>query len=225
MTVITQSMLRSGCYLGESAAHNIVNEEIVVLSGSGVVEPGTILGQVGEGGTQTVAAAAAAAGNTGNGTVGSLTGDAGTTAGTWTLLCIEPATDAGKFEVQRPDGTTEGVATVAVAYNGQLNFTIADGATDFVAGDRFTIAVSHASSSKYAPHDPAGVDGREVAAGILFHKVDATSGDVKSVATVRGPATIFEPYVTYKSGISAANKAAAKAALKAKGMAFLPQHA
>jgi len=225
MTVITQTTLRDGCYLGEAAALNMINEEIVVLSGSGVVVPGTILGQVTEGGTQTVAAAVAAAGNTGNGTVGSLTGDAGTTAGTWTILFIEPGTDAGRFEVQRPDGTTEGTGTVAVAYNGALNFTIADGSTDFVAGDRFTIAVSHASSTKYAPHDPAGVDGRETAAAILYNRVDATSGDVKCVATVRGPATIFEPYVTYKSGISAGNKAAAKAALKAKGMAFLPQHA
>lgn len=225
MTVITQTLLRSGCYLGEAAALNMINEEIVVLSGSGVLVPGTVLGQISEGGTQTVAAAAAFGNNTGNGTVGTLTGDAGAAAGSYKVLIIEPATNGGTFEVTRPDGTVDGTGTIGVAYNGTINFTLADGATDFVAGDGFTIAVSYATSTKYAPHDPAGVDGREVAAGILYHKIDATSGDVKTVATVRGPATIFDTYVTYKSGISAANKAAAQAALKAKGMAFLPQHA
>lgn len=223
MTVITQNLLRAGCYLGESAPLNMINEPITVLSGSGVVQAGTILGQVTDGGTQTVAAAVAAAGNTGTGTVGSLTADAGAPAGSYDLVCIEPATDAGKFEVLLPSGDLDGIATVGVAYNGTLNFTISD-ATDFVAGDRFTVAVSYASSAKYAPHDAAANDGREVAAAILYDKVDATSGDVKAVATVRGPATLFDPYLTYKSGISAGDKLAAQNALKARGMAILIDH-
>jgi hypothetical protein len=225
MTVITQTLHRSGCYLGEAAPLNMINEEIVVLTGSGKLDPGTILGQVTEGGTETVAAAVAGGGNTGNGTVGSLTGDAGAPAGTYTIEIVEPAANGGTFRVEKPDGTLDGTGTVGAAYNGSINFTLADGSTDFVAGDRFSVAVSYASSAKYAPHDPAGTDGREVAAAILYHPIDATSGDVKTVATVRGPATIFDTYLTYKSGISAPNKAAAQAALKAKGMAFLPQHA
>jgi hypothetical protein len=225
MAVITETVKRSGAYLGESAALNIVNEEIVILSGSGVVVAGTVLGQISEGGTQTVAAAVAGGGNTGNGTVGSLTGDAGAPVGTYTIEITEPASNGGTFRVEKPDGTLDGTGTIGVAYNGTLNFTVADGATDFAAGDRFSIAVSYASSSKYAPHDPAATNGSEVAAAILFHSVDATSGDVKTVATVRGPATIFEPYLTFKSGISAGDKTAAKAALRAKGMAVLPQHA
>lgn len=225
MTVITQSYKKSGCYLGEAAALNIINEEIIVLSGQGVLAAGTILGQITEGGAQTVAAASAYAGNTGNGTVGSLTADAGADPGSYRITMIEPATNGGTFVVEKPNGVEDGRGTVGVAYNGTINFTLADGATDFVAGDGFTVAVSYASDSTYAAHDPAGVDGRETAVAILFHNIDATSGDVKTVATVRGPATIFEPYLTYKSGISDANKLAAKRALKAKGMAILPQHA
>lgn len=224
MTVITASLRRPGCYLGESEAYNMINEEIVVLSGSGALLAGTILGQLIEGGAQTVAAAVAFGGNTGTGTIGSLTADAGADHGTYKVVIIEPATNGGTFEVERPDGVIDGTGTVGVAYNGTINFTLSD-ATDFVAGDGFSVAVSYASASKYAPHDPAGTDGREVAAAILFRSIDATSGDIKTVATVRGPATIIEPYLTYKSGISAANKTAAKNALKAKGMAILPQHA
>lgn len=37
---------RSGCYLGESAALNIINEEIIVASGAGVLYPGQLLGKI-----------------------------------------------------------------------------------------------------------------------------------------------------------------------------------
>jgi hypothetical protein len=81
------------------------------------------------------------------------------------------------------------------------------------------------ASGKYVLHDNALSNGAEVAAAILFHKTDATSADAKSVATVNGPATIFEPMLAYKSGISAPNKLAAQNALRAKGLKLLPQHA
>jgi len=119
---------RSGCYLGESAAPNIINEEIIVASGAGVVYPGTVLGKV-------------------------------------------------------------------------------------------------TATGKYLPHDPAAGDGSQAAAAILFHKVDATSADATTVATVNGPATINGNDLIYKNGISAANQLAAANALRAKGMKVLPQHA
>ncbi len=128
MAVITETTKRSGAYLGESAAHNIINEEIIIASGAGELAAGTVLGRI-------------------------------------------------------------------------------------------------TASGKYVPHDVALVNGAQAAAAILFHGVDATAADVTTVATVRGPATIFEPYLTLKAGIADADKAAAYAALRAKGMAVLPQHA
>lgn len=221
MAVITNTFKKAGCYLGESAALNIINKEATILSGSGALDAGTVLGRIVEGGTQTVAAAAAGAGNVGNGTVGSLTGDAGAKPGTYRITIIEPATDAGTFAVEDPDGVEVGTGTVGVAFNGPINFTLADGSTDFSAGDFFTVAVSYATSGKYAPHDPAGTDGRETAAAILYDTVDATSGDAACVVTRQGPATIFDPYLTYKTGISDADKAAARTALEATGMSIL----
>jgi hypothetical protein len=219
MTVITSSHKHAGCYLGESAALNLINEEAVLISGSGVVDAGTVLGEI-ESGTQTVTATAKS-GNTGNGAIGTVTADAGAPSGTYKLTIIEPATNGGTFRVENPDGTEDGTGTVGVAYNGAINFTLADGATDFVAGDGFSVSVSYASSTKYAPWDPAGNDGREVAAAILYDKVDATAADKPIVVTKRGPATISDPYLTYKTGATDNQKAAAREQLKAKGMIVL----
>lgn len=129
MATATFNNKRSGCYLGETAALNIVNEEIVVASGAGVLDPGTVLGKI-------------------------------------------------------------------------------------------------TASQKYAAFDPTLVTGVELPAGaiILFHGVDATSADVKTVGTVRGPATINGNMLTYKAAMSAPNKIIARNALRAKGMAVLPQH-
>lgn len=225
MAAVDFNTRRSGCYLGQSDSLNIINEEIVLLDEEGALEPGTVLGRVIDGGTQTVAAAVAAAGNTGNGTVGSLTGDAGAEAGTYQIVFIEPGADAGKFQVEDPSGNIVGTGTVGVAFNGPINFTVADGATDFVSGDRFTIAVSYASGSKYAAFDQDGTDGREIAAGILFHAADSTDGDVKTVATVRGPATINGNMLIWPDGIEAAEQAVAERQLRDRGLAILPQHA
>lgn len=89
------------------------------------------------------AVAAAVAGNTGTGTMGAVTVSAGAKAGVYRLTIIEPAADAGTFLVEDPDGIPIGSGTVAVAFSaGGLAFTLADGGTDFIAGDAFTITVT-----------------------------------------------------------------------------------
>jgi len=128
MPTVTYDFRRSGCYLGESAAPNIINEEIIVASGAGVLYPGTVLGKI-------------------------------------------------------------------------------------------------TASGKYVLHDVALGNGAQVAAAILFHKVDATSADVTTVGTVNGPATINGNDLIYKAAIADADKLAATKALGAKGMKVLPQHA
>ena len=128
MAVITSETQQDGVYLGECASLNIVNAEIIVASGAGVLKPGAVLGKI-------------------------------------------------------------------------------------------------TASGKFVAHDVALANGAQAADAILFSGVDATSADAKAVATVRGPATIFGPSLVWKDGISAADKAAGEAALRAKGMAVIPQHA
>lgn len=130
MSAVAFNNMRSFCYLGESASPNIVNEEIVIASGAGVLNPGTVIAKI-------------------------------------------------------------------------------------------------TASGKYVVHDTALANGAELPANavILGHAIDATAADVKTVATVRGPATINGQMLTYKAGMSGAAKIAVRNALRAKGMAVLPQHA
>lgn len=96
-------------------------------------------------GVPTSTAAAAALGtNTGNGAMGAITVDENLArTGDYTLMIVEPAANAGAFVVTGPDGVQVGDGTVGVAFNaGGLAFTLADGATDFVAGDTFRITVT-----------------------------------------------------------------------------------
>ncbi|MCM2293042.1 hypothetical protein NAC44_11985 [Allorhizobium sp. BGMRC 0089] len=100
----------------------------------GVVAGGTFAG---------TATSAAGTGNTGDGVMGAVTVSAGAKQGIYTLLIIEPAANAGTFEVTDPDGVFVDNGTVGTAFSaGGLAFTLADGATDFVAGDSFNITVS-----------------------------------------------------------------------------------
>lgn len=93
------------------------------------------------------AAAVAGGGNTGNGTVGSISVVSGVTkTETITLLCIHAAANSGIFQVSGNLSGPLGNATVAVGFSSPvIAFTIADGATDFVVGDTFTIATTAAN--------------------------------------------------------------------------------
>lgn len=185
MATLTESK-HPGEFLISEAPGYRSREEVTVASGANLV-PGTVLGK---NTSSTVGSAAAATGNTGNGTVGSITAGLDTKEGTYTLRCIEADTDAGEFEVRNPDGALIGVSTVAVAFeHPELNFTIADGSTDFAVGDEFTIAVS--GTDQYAQLDQDAVTGISHFGGILYGHALAASANVDAViidsdAEVRG---------------------------------------
>jgi len=113
------------------------------------------------GGAKSASSAAKAGGNIGDGTMGSLTADTGAAVGDWRVICSVPATDGGTFMVLNPSGGLDGIAAVGTAYNSSsgINFTIADGATDFEAGDEFVVTVAHSVPSNggvFEVKDPAG---------------------------------------------------------------------
>lgn len=231
MAVATFSNKRSGFYLGQSASLNIINEEIVISSGAGVLDPGTVLGRIYTDAPGATAGTpfSAGGGTVGNGAVSAVSADAGAMEGLWQVEIVGAAGATAAFKVVRPDGSVDGQGNVGTPYNGtgSINFSIADGSTDWGPNMFVPITVSYDATpgKEYVLHDPALTNGGQYAAAILFHRVDATSADVKTVATVRGPATINGNCLTFKSGISAADQAKATEALRAKGMAVLPQHA
>ncbi|MGQ0750601.1 MAG: major capsid protein P2 [Betaproteobacteria bacterium] len=105
-------------------------------------------------GTDWVASASATAwsGNTGNGAMGAITVSAAAKVGTHKITIVEPGTNVGTFIHEDPAGTLVSArGVVASAYSGGgLAFTLADGATDFVAGDGFDLVVSNNSDGNLA---------------------------------------------------------------------------
>lgn len=94
------------------------------------------------------AAAAARAGNTGNGTITATPAVAGANVkeGVYTAIADGGAANGGSFRLEDPDGEFLGVIRVGVAatLGGLGPITITDGATDFVDGDGFNITVTSA---------------------------------------------------------------------------------
>jgi hypothetical protein len=196
--------------------NNYSREAVTVLSGEGVLAPGTLIGLVAaDAGAVTVGAPAFT--GTGDGALTKATPayGAGVQEGTYTVRLLEIATDAGQWIVTRPDGTIDGYATVGVAYGGEVKFTIADGATDFSAAAQFTLAVSIADPTgvgKWRAADPTNTDGSQVARGILIYEVDATTVDVAVAALVRGSAIVNGNILTYDANVDDAPKKATKIA-------------
>lgn len=177
---------------------------------AGALAAGAVLGIVA--GTPT---AAAAAGNTGNGTIGSLSVGAGAKAGAWRLVCIEPAANAGTFAVEDPDGIIVGRANVASAFTGPIGFTIADGATDFVAGDSFIVTVPTSTNVRLAA--AAATDGSALAAAVLAHDADASAGPVEVIAYTR--ADVLENALSFGAGHTANT---VREALRQRGITLVP---
>lgn len=155
---------------------------------------------------------AAAAGNTGNGTMGAVTLGAGAKAGVYRVVCIEPAANAGTFAVEDPDGVIVGRANVAVAFAGPIGFTLTDGATDFVAGDSFTVTVA-AGGTNVALCAAAATDGSQTPWGIVAVDADASAGAAEVLVYTHGD--FNESLVTIGAGLTVAG---AKEALRMRGL-------
>jgi len=206
MTELTEEQ-HAGEFIVTEANGSLSRESATVLSGQNL-KAGHVLGKVAVG----TATGAAVSGNTGNGAISAVSAGATAKAGVYTANLIEPAANGGTFSVEDPDGVNVGTAVVGTPFAGPVNFTIADGATDFVAGDRFAITVA-AGSGKYKEYNPANTDGSQIAVAILYASVDATGGDTEGVIIARHAEVNAEELIWF-SGADANQKAAGLAQLK-----------
>jgi hypothetical protein len=151
----------------------IPQKKITILSGQNISR-GDLLGQQ----DFSVPTTGTAGGsNTGDGTMTGVTGGKDVEVGVYTLTCIAAAADSGTFKVVTPSGDMLDDATVAVAYtSSHLNFTINDGATDFIVGDVFTVTVA-AGGGKYLLSLAAATDGSQIPDLIASKDVDASTED------------------------------------------------
>ena len=164
-----------------NAGDEVISKQITLLSGENRTR-GALLGKTVTAGT---IAGAAKAGNTGNGTIGSLTVGTRAKLGVYRATCITAATDAGTFKVEDPNGKLIGNATVAVAFVNEVNFTIADGSTDFAIGDSFAITVP-AVPEKLLLSVATAPDASQYPDCILAEDTNATSADTVTVAYISG---------------------------------------
>ncbi|RJX35660.1 MAG: head decoration protein [Desulfarculus sp.] len=137
----------------------------------------------------------------------------------FTITVAPVDANVGLFQVVSPSGYVLPPLTVGVAYAGDhLNMTLADGDTDFAVGDLITITVA-AGSGKWAPLTPAAVDGSQNAAGVLLFPVTVPDGADKLGVALVADAVVRLGALTWPDGITAGQKAAALAQLKALGIA------
>lgn len=222
MTTFTEGM-HDGEFIGELAMGIGYHVDAITLNAGQNRVAGAVLAAL-EMGTPTATAGVAVSGSggtVGNGAVGAWTADAGAMPGTWRLVITNPAANAGFYEVRRPDGTIDGIGTVAVAYNGGINGTLADGANDWIEDDYVPVVVAYAGDAvdkEFTEWNPTGTDGSQFVAGILMKNTNATATDTATTALVRGPATVNVNDLTWKSGATAAQILAGRAALLALGI-------
>lgn len=153
------------------------------------------------------AAVAATAGNTGNGTFTLATLPATAIRGVYKVRINRAAANAGDFMVEDPAGRVVGYGTVGVAFSNQIAFTLADGATDFVLGDSWSVTVAGT---------PAGN-----AAGLILS--DANEGDPSEAKTGYGMALsgiVFENLLPDATGSPKVLPQAVKDELNANGLNF-----
>ncbi|MET4683691.1 head decoration protein [Brevundimonas faecalis] len=175
-------------------------------------------------GTILIGAATVTAGavvGTGNGAIGAVTADVGAPAGVYSVVVVSAAANGGSFQVIKPDGGVDGAGSVGVAYNGALNFTLADGSTDFAVGDRIPVTVAYAAGvvEKDVPWDPAATDGTQIITGINLFEAEAPVGqDVELKSLRRGPVIVRREAIVWPAGATAALKEAAYARLAELGI-------
>lgn len=182
----SQSALYSSSSFGPDrlfagAVDDVISRKVTLVTPENRAR-GTLLGRIVTAGT---VASAAVAGNTGNGVMGAATAGSTAKQGVYKLTIIEPAANAGAFVVEDPDGIVDGHGNVAAAYAGGVNFTLADGATDFISGDQFTFTVS-ALTYKVKMSVAAAVDGSQFPWAILADDADATAADVEALVYTNG---------------------------------------
>lgn len=213
MTTFTEGM-HDGEFIGELAMGIGYHVDAITLKTGQNKVAGAVLGANVAG---TSASAAKSGGNTGN---GALTLDAtapiqpGAKEGVYVVRCITAAANSGTFRVEDPDGNVLGDVAVAATFSDDIKFAIADGAADFIVGDGFDITIS-ALTYKHLEYDPAGTDGSQTVSGILMKNTNATAADVVTTALKRGPATVNLNDLTWKTGMTAAQKTTARNALQA----------
>jgi hypothetical protein len=151
---------------------------------------------------------AADASNTGNG-VFTLDGTtpvlAGAKDGVYRIVNDLVASNSGEFIVFDPDGIEIGRVAVGATFSNQIKFAIADGATDFVIGDAFSVTVGLAETSmQMEALNLSATDGSQRVAGISWGNVTTDGSNLAQGTFIVREAEVRNVDLTYPSGATTA---------------------
>jgi Bacteriophage lambda head decoration protein D len=187
-----------GCYLSRDKAMLAEGQELPA---------GAILHQTLSAG---IATAVGTPGGNGAITVGALAFSA--RIGTYTLVCVAAASNAGTFNFLAPDGEMIRQITVGggAAANEHMTITIADGSSDFLVGDRYTIQVTGGAYTAFVP-------GTNRADGILYAHVEESAWNRACVVFAR-KGTVNKHELVWPVGTTDQQIADATASLNDRGI-------
>lgn len=170
----------------------VYRKDTIAFPGADTYAEGTILArrQV-----ATAITAAADAGNTGDGTCTAatvVTGPVVPLVGAYNLECIAAATNGGTFKLEDPNGMrvatdlvmTAGAGTATVFEVAGMTFTVTDAATDFVAGDKFSLTV--AADGDLVVFASDGVGGAQIPVAVLTYEIVQTGAADESASVMVG---------------------------------------
>lgn len=201
----TRSAKLSGVLAFEEAAeYGVCRENVTVVMESGM-DVGAVVQRTIVGGT---AVATATAGNTGNGTFGTITVTNPAAIDNYRVIF----TGATTFNLYKADGNLVTAGATGTAVNGVagqgLSFTITAGGTAFVAGDSFVIAVS--GTYKYTWVAAANVATLADNVAVVIESVkdvpSLTAGDQAMTVLSRGWAGVVGDSLLYKDSLTTAQK-------------------
>lgn len=163
---------------------------------------GTVLGVIATSGANPTVAATG--GNTGNGTIGTVTTGVGIMSGVYTVRITSASTNGGQYTVINPKGASVGTGNVGSAFSGGgIGFTLSDGSTDFAVNDSFTITVP-AGTGILRISLTASTDGSAAPSAVLGHDIvpNSVDTDYEAVIYIAGP--MLADGLTYGTGHNAA---------------------
>lgn len=210
MTILKSTPGAGHFILSEAGGYR--SRQRIVVGASQTLLAGAVLGAVGEGAATVTPGPKT---GPGDGAIGAWTADAGAAPGRWLIRLLATGATAA-FAVYRPDGSLDGQGAVGTAYNGGINGTLADGATDWGVGAEIPVQVAYAASTYFA-HDPEGTDGREVPAALLFDDVLTGVGETADAVGMVRDCEVAEHALVWGDH-SDAEKVAALTALAAAGV-------
>jgi hypothetical protein len=168
-------------------------DDSLYFATAGTVAAGTLLARKA---VEDAIVAAADGGNTGDGTCTAaavVTGPVVPLIGAYNLECVEAIADGGRFKLVDPNGMelrtdllmTAGAGAATVFEVEGMTFTLTDGATNFIVGDKFSLTV--AADGQLYPFATDGLGGVQEALTVAgYDMISAT--DTTAIA-VRVPRT------------------------------------